>query len=190
MIGHCQSFERPPQNIKSSPFNNNESPESRGFRVSVQLFCFNRLKPGTHPAIPLTGDSFHHPFRGPWYRQAGDSPLYTGLAPLRDAPTLLGSLVQAGRGFPLYTGLTLLAKSSLLGALIQAGQGFPLLLLPEMDLQPPAVIDLAPGPVSLQRPRRQHRQQQPTVTCSRTPVHVLAVELELAFLRPAFSLKK
>jgi len=30
-----------------------ESPELRGFRVSDQLFCFSKWKPGTPPAIPL-----------------------------------------------------------------------------------------------------------------------------------------
>ena len=112
MIAHSRIATTTPENTEEPFIEKHESPEFRGFRVSDQLFCFNILKPGTPPAIPLTGDSIHHPFRGPWYRQAGDSPLYTGRTPQRDASTLLGSLVQAGRGFPLYTGPTRIAKSA------------------------------------------------------------------------------
>ncbi len=41
-------------------------------------------------------------FWEPWYRQAGDSFFYTGLITLTaTSPPVLGTLVQAGRGFPL-----------------------------------------------------------------------------------------
>src|SRR5690606_10503740 len=94
-------------------------------------------------------------------------------------------------GFLLYTGLTTqCASPPVLGTLVQAGRGFPLLLLSEMDLQPPAVIDLATGPLPLQWPGRHDRQQQPPVTRTHPPVHDLVVELELTFLRLALSLEQ
>jgi hypothetical protein len=127
VIGHRNLFKKHPEKTENPKLQKHESPELRGFHASWDIFCFRILKTGTPPAISLTGDSIHHPFRGPWYRQAGDSPLYTGRRSPRDAPTLLGSLVQAGRGFPLYSGPTPTAKSTFLGTLIQAGQGFPLL---------------------------------------------------------------
>ncbi|MNI30130.1 hypothetical protein D3C73_839600 [compost metagenome] len=59
-----------------------------------------------------------------------------------------------------------------------------------MDLQPPAVIDLATGPLALQRPGRYHRQQQTLITRTHPPVHAFVVELELALLRLALSLEQ
>ena len=64
------------------------------------------------------------PFWGPWYRQAGDSLFTPGSRHRARILPFWG---------PWYR---------------QAGES-PLLLLPEMDLQPPAVIDLATGPVAL-----------------------------------------
>ena len=118
-----------------------KAPNPGAFVFLIRFFCFNTLKPGTPPAVTLTGDSIHHPFRGPWYRQAGDSPLYTGLIPQRDEPTLLGSLVQAGRGFPLYTGPTLTAKSTRFGNPDTGRSGLPA-FTPIAEVFSPALIKL------------------------------------------------
>ncbi|MNY47324.1 hypothetical protein D3C86_1825860 [compost metagenome] len=59
-----------------------------------------------------------------------------------------------------------------------------------MDLQPPAVIDLATGPLALQGPGRHQCQQQPPIAQTYPPVHVLAAELELTFLRLALGAKQ
>ena len=66
------------------------------------------------------------PFWEPWYRQAGDSLFYIGTCddPRHTTPTLLGTLVQAGRGFPL-------------------------LLLPEKDLQTPAPSHSCTAPLPM-----------------------------------------
>ncbi|MNI80300.1 hypothetical protein D3C73_1368240 [compost metagenome] len=59
-----------------------------------------------------------------------------------------------------------------------------------MDLQPPAVIDLATGPLALQGSGRHQRQQQPSITQTYPPVHILAAKLELTFLRLALGAKQ
>ncbi len=38
-----------------------KSPGFRGFQLLSQLFCFKRRKPGTRPALTLSGDSIHPP---------------------------------------------------------------------------------------------------------------------------------
>ena len=99
---------KPRLHLQKNPYRKNtKAPNHGAFSAVYAAFCFNLLKTGMPPAIVHSVIRFTTQFRGPWYRQAGDSPLYTGLIPqLRRAHPVLGSLVQAGRGFPLYTGLT------------------------------------------------------------------------------------
>ena len=74
--------------------------------------CREITKIGTPPAIVRITQ-----FRGPWYRQAGDSPLS------------LGALVQAGRELPSFFGDSGTGRPDhplfTSGALVQAGQELP-----------------------------------------------------------------
>jgi hypothetical protein len=109
-----------------------QSPESRGFQRFNTTLCFILLKPGTPPAIVHSVIQFTTRFRGPWYRQAGDSPLYIGLTPhWRRAQPVLGPLIQAGQGFLLYTGTcTQCASPCRFGNLGTGRPGIPSFIAP------------------------------------------------------------
>ncbi|SDP97702.1 hypothetical protein SAMN04490180_5037 [Pseudomonas brassicacearum] len=166
----CTTSQNQSIQFEKNRTNKNKSPGIRGFQHRQQCFCDKPFKTGTPPAITQSLPSFGDLGTG----RPGIPLFYTGLI----EPTVLGALIQAGQGFPsLHQGWTFAVSPPVLGTLVQAGRGFPLLLLLEMDLQPPAVIDLAGGPRPAQRTRRHQRQQQPLVTQPHPPVHVLAVEL-------------
>jgi hypothetical protein len=124
--------------------------------------------PSLHPGCLMRTASRSHRFGEPWYRQAGDS-LFS---PKPLATPRFGALVQAGRELLLYTGAYGAQRPSpARGTLVQAGRGFPLLFLLEMDLQPPAAIDLLALPFAPQGPRRHQVSNKPASSCARASSH-------------------
>ncbi len=78
--------------------------DSIHYPVSGTLVQAGRGFPSLHRAHAAMREPI--PFWGPWYRQAGDSLFTPGSRRNARAHPVLGTLVQAGRGFPLYTRLT------------------------------------------------------------------------------------
>ena len=112
---------------------------------------FQSVKTWHAPCNSPFSDSVHYPVSGTLVQAGRGFPsLHRAHTALATSPPVLGPLIQAGQGFLLYTGLTTQCVSpAVLGALVQAGRGFPLLLLPQMNHQPPAVINLTTGPFAL-----------------------------------------
>ena len=138
-----------------TPVKKTRKPRVAGLSALPCGFLYQLVKTWHAPCNSPFSDSVHYPVSGTLVQAGRGFPSFTsgshrtsdepcsfgaldtgrsGVPSLHRAhnalamsPPVLGSLVQAGRGFLLYTGPTLQAKSSLLGTLIQAGQGFPLL---------------------------------------------------------------
>src|SRR5450830_1489444 len=109
-------------------------------------------------------------------------------------PDAFGDPGTGRPGLPFFTPrlipLTATSPTAVPGAAVQAGRRFPLLFLPQIDRQSPAPVHLRPGPLAVQRTRRQQRQQQPLVTQAHTPVGVLAGHLQVAVLRLALGVEQ
>ena len=100
-----------------------KKPRNTGLFASSADFLRQAIKNWHAPCNnPITTQ-----FRGPWYRQAGDSPFYTGLI----EPTVLGALIQAGQGFPsLHPGLCAERAPSRFGDLGTGRPGIPSFIAP------------------------------------------------------------
>ncbi len=143
--------------------------------------------------------------------------LYTGFTMQCANPPVLGTLVQAGRGFLLYTGFTMqCANPPVLGTLVQAGRGIPLYIgFTTQGANParfgnlgtgrpgiPSFIALGDGSPAASGHRPRFRSSRPAgagpppasattpITQTRSPVDVLAVELELTLLHLAFGFEQ
>src|SRR5471030_3040620 len=168
-------------------------PRNTGLSTFKGIFLYQSVKTWHAPCNSPSSDSVHYPVSGTLVQAGRGFPsLHRAHTATATSPTRFGALDTGRSGVPsLHRDLRRKARvPAVLGTLVQAGRGFPLLLLSEMDLQPPAVIDLATGPLAQQWPGRHHRQQQPPITQTHAPVHVFAVELELTFLHLAFSLEQ